>query len=345
MTIQIRVTSISEVYRSRTRGFSRKRSTVWGINRGKRAAARRPVLNLYTRFDWYSDSQIVVWRRRCPLLGCATDWLAGQRQVLENELRKVARCGQPDLTLFGAAEYPLEDATVAPDQQLHVDLIFKERNLERRFFFSNSRVVLETTYSQNIEYVEDKAWRYLHHSDGHCHVVIICDMTWPVTQPFKAVISVWTKQQTGIIDEDYPLELMDGVDHAPLDHPLPAEEQLVAGLASFESPVPSPTLAAKSPNPTRVELGLRTKGGLGGEREKKIVQRSVHVLIDETADQETEPEDQSESRELALLVYDFLRVCPIHQDAAPLDDDLVLPLKELRSRIRRALKLLRQGPS
>ncbi|KAG8709215.1 hypothetical protein FRC08_018476 [Ceratobasidium sp. 394] len=102
-----------------------------------------------------------------------------------------------------------------PSNRLDLDLDFGGDNHIPILY---PRVVLETGYSETRDWVLKKAWNYLFHSEKHVHAVIVCETANQVSgqEDFWASISVWKRAETGDVDEDWPFEAIEDVDHEPL---------------------------------------------------------------------------------------------------------------------------------
>ncbi|KDN35199.1 hypothetical protein RSAG8_11774, partial [Rhizoctonia solani AG-8 WAC10335] len=76
------------------------------------------------------------------------------------------------------------------------------------------RIVLETSSSESLEHVINKAFKYLYETDYAIQAVVICNFTNTPSSPvdgrkstiklFKAEIAVWTREESGNLAIDYP---------------------------------------------------------------------------------------------------------------------------------------------
>ncbi|KAG9086496.1 hypothetical protein FRC06_003059 [Ceratobasidium sp. 370] len=300
---------------------------------------------LKPRYDWYSNTKTAIFRMPSEIHECPGEWLCDQAPWLTAQLRLASRCGEPLVKSGGSSGILLPGVgRPCPDKRLNLFLDFGSKRVPIPY----PRVVLETTYSQSAEQVLTKAWNYLFHSEKHIHAVIICDMSYGVSQKkdFWASISVWKREETGDIDEDWPLEATKHVVHEPLPQAPQQEEEEVPAEAPEEDqvggePVPSPVSSSETfatGDTTRVELPDRWPGTLGG-RTLHIVRRSGPTCIVDERKGETSGIDAT----LSLEVYDFLRICPQHGDQVVPNDDLHLGLNSLRDDILATLLFMREG--
>ncbi|KAG9097467.1 hypothetical protein FS749_006224 [Ceratobasidium sp. UAMH 11750] len=319
------------------------------------------------RYDWCRETKTATFRMPTKLHECPGEWLADQAPWITSQLRSVAKCGIPLVQSGGSAHVRLPFWGLAcPDKQL--DLVLDlGLGIDRRIQIPFPRVVLETSYSQSLEDVVEKAWNYLFDSDDHIHAVIICDMDYPVTSAknFRASLSVWTREETGCISpaDDWPLEVLLDVPHEPepgeahspdeeshlqhqeqgaqATHPIsfsPSQQQTPE--APLASPVSSSSTAVTG-DTTRVNLNHQTH--TVEDQKWTIIRRYGPVyVVDEQRDAQTHAEGpQPRPFVLPLKVFDFLRVCPRHQDEKIPNYELQLPLQSLQQDIVTKLARMR----
>ncbi|KAF8602893.1 hypothetical protein BDV93DRAFT_607207 [Ceratobasidium sp. AG-I] len=277
------------------------------------------------RCDWYSASKTGYMRIAHHIIHeLPGSWLGEQKPLLEDTLVSVARCDTPTLYFSGPANVDLADGSVLqPDQQVFLGLDF---NQDHELFYS-PRVVLESAFSQPLSKVMEKAWHYLHRSNGNIHAVIICNFTRSslLDPAFRADISVWVREETGQIDDDFPLEIRHGITHTPFDKPR-TEEANIGEIKSSEGSSSSEAATSVSDKATQVDQCSEAQFYCLGGETKRIWKRSERPVIvcneakGAQKKQEAEAgrgdnEEREELPGLPLEIYDFLRVCPEHLDA------------------------------
>jgi hypothetical protein len=131
-----------------------------------------------------------------------SNWLVSHWDYLSKRLQKVARCGRPDIGFAGTADVHWPEFSGQPDQSITVRVDFNvegEKGEGKTVKPDFARVVMEVAYSQTLESVMDKGVEYLHKSNGDIRAVIVCNLSYPVTQEknFVAEIDVWIRMPTG----------------------------------------------------------------------------------------------------------------------------------------------------
>ncbi|KAG8731838.1 hypothetical protein FRC10_001431 [Ceratobasidium sp. 414] len=311
------------------------------------------LFTVSTRYDWSASDRTAVFRMPTMIHNCPGTWLSMCVPQLQEALRKVARCGEPVLLGHGDSNVKVgsgaEAKAMQPDGGIDVVLYFRDSGEERRYHPPYPRIVLETCYSQPVREAEDKAWHYLWNSDGHTQAVIIVDMSYPVRREkdFKASLAVWTRQETGDDDLDYPCEEIGGFKHRL--RPLPAESTTNEDPAEPQQgsdECGSPTSTYVSGDTTKGDiLPPVTKPGPGGDESRKI-QTPGYTVNGLPRDQVVLDEADATSLEQFALVFDvfrLLRRCPEHPSESPIPCELELPLAPLRSRMLASLSLHRDA--
>ncbi|QRV78905.1 hypothetical protein RhiJN_06920 [Ceratobasidium sp. AG-Ba] len=184
---------------------------------------------LKIRHDWFGDENFAVFLRMGSIIHeCPGPWLHMQLGRLNEALQSAAQ-----------GKYRL-----LPDGRLDLKLSFPKDIVRPPF----PRVVLETAYSQTSEHVMDKALAYLANFESHIHAVIVVDMKYPVTaaKDFWAEISVWTRVETGNIDNDFPYEISRHVKHRTNTATRPKSEKIKHSMAVISEDLAKQSGASES---------------------------------------------------------------------------------------------------
>ncbi|KAG8713778.1 hypothetical protein FRC08_012814 [Ceratobasidium sp. 394] len=295
------------------------------------------------RYDWLGATKTAVFRMPFDIHECPKAWLNNHYVWLTEQLRSVAQCGKPTVRSYGNAVLTLPGFGLAcPSNRLDLDLDFEGDNHIPILY---PRVVLETGYSETRDWVLKKTWNYLFHSEKHVHAVIVCETANQVSkqEDFWASISVWKRAETGDIDEDWPFEAIEDVDHEPLR----GEELGLTAEALGESQAldTHPSLVSSSEmrmtgNGATVEADRYQPNCFNGESRHMVRRWGPVYVIDERSGKKSAV-DSTESFELPLEVYDFLRVCPQHEQLIIPNNVLLLPLDTLREYFVSALRQMR----
>ncbi|KAG8732796.1 hypothetical protein FRC10_000609 [Ceratobasidium sp. 414] len=330
-----------------------------------------------TRYDWRSETKTAVFRMPTTLHECPGEWLSNQTDWLTEQLRLVAQCGVPMVTSGGSGGLELKGyGCPCPGKRLELSLDFgRLKDFRRLKDFGRledcvripfPRVVLEMGYSQKHEELLEKAWNYLFRSDKHIHSVILCDMQYGVSdkEDFWASISVWERKRTGDIDEDWPFEDLGNVSHKSRGeqerereqgrererereqgHEREQEqeqEEPAKGLGEDPGRDASPVSSSDTlttGDTTRVEREEWTPERGGGG--KTMVQRWGPTFVVNEREGKA-ARDESVPFAVPLQVYDFLRICPQHEQEFIPNCELLLPLGRLRREILLTLRLMRE---
>ncbi|KAG9097352.1 hypothetical protein FRC06_007630 [Ceratobasidium sp. 370] len=334
---------------------------------------------LKVRYDWHSETKTAVFRMPTTLHECPGEWLSNQTDWLTEQLRLVAQCGVPMVTSGGSGGLVLKGyGCPCPDKRLELSLDFGGledfKGLEDCVRIPFPRVVLETGYSQTREELLEKAWNYLFRSDNHIHAVILCDMQYGVSdkEDFWASISVWERKKTGDIDEDWPFEDLGKISHKSRGerereqgrerereleqgHERQQErqqEEPAKGLGEDRGRDMSPASSSDTLTAGNTTAGSTTAGdttmvereewtprrGGGG---KTMVQRWGPMFVVNEGEGKAAT-DESVPFAVPLQVYDFLRICPQHEEEFIPNCELLLPLGRLRREILLTLRLMRE---
>lgn len=121
-------------------------------------------------------------------------WLAKAATDITNRLEEAARCGRPYVYSRGSSTVDLPGMKLQSDMCLLLHTDFGKERKHPKY----PRLVLETAYSQSLDDVKEKAWKWLHRSDRGIHAVLICNMKPRISlvRDFKADISVWVREPT-----------------------------------------------------------------------------------------------------------------------------------------------------
>ncbi|KAG8713190.1 hypothetical protein FRC08_013592 [Ceratobasidium sp. 394] len=308
-------------------------------------------------YEWSSTTRIAVFRMPTSLHNTPGEWLSAQIPYMQAVLDEAAVCGRPLLKSSGDGNVQLKDVGMrGPDQQLKVTTRFDLGNRVEEVLPPQPRVILETAYSQSEDRALEKAASYLHKSGTHTHAVIICKMSYPVTltDSFKAEIAVWTRELSGHIPTDFPLEDSKEIKHDPRKlsstqmtggaSPSTVEEEEEDRDELRTTSTATPADLTGSTATTGVENTPRVFNGKHG----RIFRRSgTMVVLDESSSVSGRASPSTEDF-LKLNVYDLLRCCPLHPNHFPPAYDLLLPLAPLRESMVQELKSMRKqllGPT
>ncbi|QRV80740.1 transmembrane protein [Ceratobasidium sp. AG-Ba] len=296
------------------------------------------------RLDWDQETRILTIAMPYLVHEAPGEWLAGQVGWLNRELELICRCGTASVRSGGSATIKLLDGKeTQPDKCLLVSYTFTdspEDDIEIQVPYP--RLVLETANSQTLPAAKRKLARVLWFSDGHVHVGILCKLKSPVSleKDFWATIEIWTRdvdeQDT---EQSLPYEI-DLIEHTCEPRSQPHSPGSAAALDQSSS---SSTVAGSDPDLT---LGDHNDSDTFTAFGHTIRRRwGPQLLIREDPESKSWlTRDPRPGDTLPLNVYDFLRVCPQHDDPElwmP-PDTFQLPLDDLKARIKTELSFRRQ---
>ncbi|QRW09541.1 transmembrane protein [Ceratobasidium sp. AG-Ba] len=274
------------------------------------------------RLDWDQETRILTIAMPYLVHEAPGEWLAGQVGWLNRELELICRCGTASVRSGGSATIKLLDGKeTQPDKCLLVSYTFTdspEDDIEIQVPYP--RLVLETANSQTLPAAKRKLARVLWFSDGHVHVGIL-DVD---------------EQDT---EQSLPYEI-DLIEHTCEPRSQPHSPGSAAALDQSSS---SSTVAGSDPDLT---LGDHNDSDTFTAFGHTIRRRwGPQLLIREDPESKSWlTRDPRPGDTLPLNVYDFLRVCPQHDDPElwmP-PDTFQLPLDDLKARIKTELSFRRQ---
>ncbi|KAG8689526.1 hypothetical protein FRC09_012394, partial [Ceratobasidium sp. 395] len=302
------------------------------------------------RYNWYSDTRTAVFKLPKPAHEAVGEWLLLQVPWINQELVLASRCGVPRLDSNGSATVELPNGgSRQPDKGLVLGLKFE--NPPGTFRGLNNpipRVILETTDSQCSNSAMRTIADQLSRSNGQTHLAILCMLSYPVTnQPdFCATIETWVRYvPEGDIDQAFPHEHR-GWPHdvRPIDQPMKhGGVENTPAAAEDQGSVESNELTTAGTEADTTPLKLLTYKI--GDSEFTICRRwGPVVLINEDPENGKSPGPAcGPDAVLPLRVFDFLRVCRLHDEPEfwPKNNELELPLNSLRSRLESVLAMMR----
>lgn len=153
-------------------------------------------LLLSCRYDWYSGTGVAVLRMPLDLHEIPLNfWLQDVLPILRGQLQKAAICDRWDPRNGGSPTCNTADGSgLEPDLSLWIT----RPNAPVMHLGELPRVVIEVAFSQTFDSAKDKAWRWLHSGKLDVHAVVVCKLSYPVTEKrdFRAEIGVWVRGQT-----------------------------------------------------------------------------------------------------------------------------------------------------
>ncbi|KAG8792853.1 hypothetical protein FRC12_004653 [Ceratobasidium sp. 428] len=317
----------------------------------KSLAEQLAAQGIKPRYNWYSDKRTAVFKMTTHVHDAVGEWMALQAPWLNKALGLAHRCGVPKLESCGSAATKFPDGgRRQPDKGLVLALTF-EGPPGPPSTLSNPvpRLILETAYSQPEASARETIADQLQGSEGQTHVAILCRLKYPVTSQRDAwaTVEIWVPHVgEDDIDALFPHEETD-FEHEIRQVDQPTRRGDVGDtLAAVEDhgsvdSNESTTVGGTEADRTLVEpeVYLHVKSGFEMRRRWGPV-----VVLNEHPEGPDSPGPAcGPDAVLPLRVFDFLRVCSLHdrEEHWPARDELELPLHSLRSAIESALARMR----
>ncbi|KAF8595568.1 hypothetical protein BDV93DRAFT_564271 [Ceratobasidium sp. AG-I] len=263
-------------------------------------------------------------------------WFADQRSVINKHLSQMALCGRPRVSFASNLRVPKPNSAGhnTPDQALLLDTYFANDEVHSP---ARPRIVLETSCSQTLESVMEKAWDFLYSFRNEVHAVIVCNMNCPITtkRDFRVSIGVWIRKPTHVDHDGFPPEVF------PYAHEsrwrsakveMDQEEEDNAALADSSTSISDGGTSATffSEGNTRVDDLEYNRTYTSPGKEKEIWRRSEKPIEVESAVQD----EPGPLEPLVLDAYDILLVCSQHLEGTIDGSEISLPPDELRDWIK-----------
>ncbi|QRV85103.1 transmembrane protein [Ceratobasidium sp. AG-Ba] len=295
------------------------------------------------RLDWDQETRILTIAMPYLVHEAPGEWLAGQVGWLNRELELICRCGTASVRSGGSATIKLLDGKeTQPDKCLLVSYTFTdspEDDIEIQVPYP--RLVLETANSQTLPAAKRKLARVLWFSDGHVHVGILCKLKSPVSleKDFGPQLrfgrGMWTSRTQNNLFHTKSTSSSTRANRG-------ASRTVPGSAAALDQSSSSSTVAGAT---RTLRLEITTTRHLYRVRSHDSRRWGPQLLIREDPESKSWlTRDPRPGDTLPLNVYDFLRVCPQHDDPElwmP-PDTFQLPLDDLKARIKTELSFRRQ---